>query len=215
MTLEDERGVALIVAMLAAASVAMVAATLALDTSTESVIAADYLRVQQARYGAEAALERAIVDVASAGDWSAIAAGLGSSTFTDGLSSGLRTLPDGATLDLATVVNVANCGKPTLCSSSDVAGNTSGQRPWGANNPLWHLFAYAPLTGLLPSGAIQSPLYVTVLIAGDPSGTGGVSLRAESFGGRGVHQIVEAIVEPPAMPGTGVRTRAQLMTGLR
>ena len=71
------------------------------------------------------------------------------------------------------VVNVANCGKPTTCSASDLNGNATGDRPWGANNPVWTLYAYNRLDAMLPADTIDSPYYVVVLVGDDPSETDG------------------------------------------
>jgi len=184
-----------------------------LATSTESMLAGDFVRTEEARYAAEAALERAMADVALAGDWTALVAST-LSTFSDGPPNGTRVLADGRALDLASVVAQANCAK-AACSAADVAANANGQRPWGVNNPVWRLFAYGPFASLMPDASIRSGVYLVVMVAGDPSATGAVALRAEAFGPRGVHQVVSAIVERPDGAGAAVRTRTQLMTNVR
>ena len=116
--------------------------------------------------------------------------------------------PTARTLDLTQVLTLANCGKVTACSPTDVVGNATGNRPWAADNPVWRLFAYGPLSAVMPT--VNSPFYVLVLVAddaserdGDPTrdgsgegnpGAGVVSLRAEAFGPRGTHKIVELTV---------------------
>jgi hypothetical protein len=217
---------------------AALGASIALTAASESIVAGGFVRTIEARYAAEAALERAIVDLRSAADLSPIVAGLVQSTFVDG-PPGMRRLADGSALDLASVVSLANCGKSSACSSADLASNSTGQRPWGADNPTWRLFAHGPATALLPADAIVSSCYLVVLVGDDPSetdadpstdgdapcsfeqtppscnpGSGAVALRAEAFGPRGAHQIVEAIVEQ-GTPGAPVRTRSQLMGGVR
>ena len=47
----------------------------------------------------------------------------------------------------------------------------SEERPWLVNNPRWQLFAYGNVGDLLPTGTINSPFYVVVLIGDDPSET--------------------------------------------
>ena len=50
--------------------------------------------------------------------------------------------------------------------------NTStAERPWGTNNPRWRLYAYGPVHDFLPTGTINSPFYVVVWVADDPSET--------------------------------------------
>ena len=116
--------------------------------------------------------------------------------FVDGPPSGVRTLADGSLLDLGQLVNMTNCRKVTACSASDLTANTA-QRPWGANNPVWRLYAYGPLSSLLAAGMVDSNFYVVVMVADDPSendddplhdgvaptnpGAGVLSLRAEGI----------------------------------
>ena len=97
------------------------------------------------------------------------------------------------------------------------------ERPWGANNPRWQLYAYGPLSSLLPDGSIRSDFYGVVMAADDPSendgnplldgtdtgnpGTGVLALRAEAFGPRGAHTIIETTVARPEA-GRGWRNQA-------
>ena len=52
--------------------------------------------------------------------------------------------------------------------ASDLIADTS-QRPWGANNPVWRLFAYGPISILLPAPDVNSAYYIVVMVADDPS----------------------------------------------
>jgi hypothetical protein len=232
-----DRGVALIVAVLPLMMIAALAAALAVTTMTESVIGGDFARTLETRYAAEAGLERAIAELPAIADWNLIVSGAVMSRFVDGPPSGSRVLADGASLDLLRVVNLANCGKSTTCSASDKTTNAGGQRPWGANNPVWRLFSYGRVDTWLAAGAIRSPLYVVVLAADDPSetdgnpdadgthpcaadespplcnpGSGAMALRAEAFGARGAHAVAAAIVERSDLSGAVLRTRTQLMS---
>jgi len=120
-------------------------------------------------------------------------------------------LPDGTTIDLAQALNLANCGKVTACSASDLTANFTGDRPWGVNNPVWQLYAYQRLDAMIPTGSINSNYYVTVMIADDPSendndplhdgaspstnpGSGVLAMRAEAFGPHGSHKVIELTV---------------------
>ena len=82
-------------------------------------------------------------------------------------------------------------------------------RPWGANNPRWMLFAYGRLRDVAPPGDVQSPFYCVVMIGDDPSetdgdptrdgapgqpGSGVIALRAEAFGPGESHRVVELTV---------------------
>lgn len=117
------------------------------------------------------------------------------SAWIDGAPWGVRVLPDGSTIDLGHVINTANCQKTTVCSAADMSLVTP-DRPWGANNPRWVLYAYGPVRALLPSHSIDSPYYV-VLLAGAavaPEGWRAIALRAEAFGPSGAHAVVGAAV---------------------
>jgi hypothetical protein len=115
---------------------------------------------------------------------------------------------------LSQVLSYANCDKPIACSPGDMDAKTD-ERPWGVNNPRWQLFAYGNVGDLVPTGSINSPFYVVVLVADDPSetddsptveggppvapattnpGRGVIALRAEAFGPRGAHKVIELTV---------------------
>jgi hypothetical protein len=102
---------------------------------------------------------------------------------------------------------MANCQKVTTCSTAEMDAPTA-ERPWAANNPRWKLYSYANLKDLLPStDTINSPYYVLVMVADDPSdndgdatkdgasatnpGSGVIAMRAEAFGPRGAHKVIE------------------------
>jgi hypothetical protein len=107
----------------------------------------------------------------SVADWNTLIDGSTQSAWVDGAPAGLRTLRDGSTIDLAQVVNLANCQKTTACSVADMNAITA-DRPWGANNPRWKPYAYGPLRDMLPaSNTIDSPYYVLLLVGDDPSET--------------------------------------------
>src|ERR1700704_3494048 len=196
----------IILALMATLLMSALGAALVLTTSSDALIAANFRNAQEGVYAVDAALERAMADLGTLADWNAVLDGSASSTFVDGAPGGVRTLADGSPLDLDQTLNMLNCRKVTACSASDLTANTA-QRPWGANNPVWRLFAYGPLSSLLPPHAIESAYYVIVMVADDPSendddplrdgqgptnpGTGVLSLRAEAFGPRGDRPAVE------------------------
>jgi len=211
---------AIIIALMSMLLMSALGAALVLTTSSEALIAANFRNAQEGVYAADAALERAMDDLGAVADWSAILDGSTGSAFVDGTPSGVRTLADGSPLDLGQTVNMMNCRKVTSCSASNLVANTA-QRPWGANNPFWRLFAYGPLSSLLPDHAIDSAYYVIVMVADDPSendndplqdgrsatnpGAGVLTLRAEAFGPRGTRQVVELTAARPGVGEAGVR----------
>ena len=82
-------------------------------------------------------------------------------------------------------------------------------RPWGSRNPRWRLFSW----GNLESAGPGLPIYVVALVADDPAetdddpwrdgvrtgpglnpGAGVLLVRAEGFGRRGAHRVIEGMV---------------------
>jgi hypothetical protein len=203
----DERGSALVVALLSLLLLTALGLALTLTTATEPAISANQRMGQEALNAADAPVERAMQDLLSVPDWNRTLSGAEQSSFVDGTPGGPRVLPDGSTVDLTELLNLARCGHISNCSSSEIAAN-SPERAWGPNNPVWQLYAYGPISDLLPSGTVSSPIYVVVMVADDPSetdgdpltdgstsanpGSGVLSLRAEAFGPHGTHRIIEA-----------------------
>jgi Tfp pilus assembly protein PilX len=216
MDIRREDGIALIVALMAMMLMTALGVAIVLTTSSETMITANFRNGQEALYAADAALERAMDDILTVPDWNNLLNASTQSAFIDGPPSGTRTLPDGTQIDLTQLLNLANCGKVTSCSASDLTANLTGSRPWAANNPVWQLYAYNRLDAMVPSGTINSAYYVVVLVADDPSdddndplhdggpcvagaqcpnpGIGVLSLRAEAFGPRGAHKVIEMTV---------------------
>ena len=212
MRVDGEQGVALVMALMATTLLLTLGGALILLSSSETVIAANFRSAHEARYAADAAIERAVADLRREPDLTLILSGGLLSSFVDGPPSGTRSLIDGSTIDLGQVTNLANCNKPSACSAAELTATTV-ERPWGVNNPLWALYAYGPLTNMLDPGSARSPFYIVVLVGDDPSendgdptldgftagvpnpGKGIVRVRAEAFGPRSAHSVVEAVVE--------------------
>jgi hypothetical protein len=206
----DTRGTATLLAIAAMLLVGVLGAALILVSSTEIIIAASFRAGIEARDAAASMMARSLDDMAVAADWAGPIAGTVVSSLTDGVA-GVRVLADGSTVDLSQVLNLADCALTTACTAADLAAVTR-DRPWGANNPSWRLFAYGPLSAVLPSATVVgSPYYVVLFVADDPSGSHrgavgdweGLALRAEAFGPRAAHAVVEAIVRRIVNPGDG------------
>ncbi|MFB3854879.1 MAG: PilX N-terminal domain-containing pilus assembly protein [Vicinamibacterales bacterium] len=205
----DERGIALVLTLMALALLSALGLALVLTTSTETGISGNYRDSREALHAADAGLERAVQDLLTVPDWDRVLAGTTTSGFVDGSPGGVRVLPDGSTLDLSHVVNLANCEKITACTGPEMDASTP-ERPWGANNPRFQLYAYGPVADLLPTGTIDSKYYVVVMVADDPAetdadplhdgvaldnpGRGVLTLRAEAFGPGGAHTVVETSI---------------------
>ena len=193
--------------------VSALALSLALVVMTESMTVGAATLGQQALYGAEAGLGRALVDLRRLPDWECLLRGECLSGFTDGVPGGVRPIPGGGSVDLDALVNLANCGSPQPCTTASMDAVTAA-RPWGKDNPRWLLYAWGPLDALasaaepaLPTGSAWQ--YLVVMVADDPSeqdgnpardsppgspGSGVILIRAESFGPRDTHRVLEATV---------------------
>jgi hypothetical protein len=232
--LDGDRGVALVIALMSTTLLLTLGGALILLSSSETGIAANFRAAHEARYAADAALERALADLCCETDFTPILSGALRSSFVDGLPSGTRTLIDGSSVDLAQIANSANCNKPTFCSGADLSATTT-ERPWGANNPRWTLYLYGPLANVLNGPIVRSGLYVVAFVGDDGSendddpvldgfsvgsvqnpGKGVIRVRAEAFGWRNAHAVVEATVSrierPPAAPGEPPSTELRVLT---
>jgi hypothetical protein len=212
----DQRGMALIIALMATSLLMALGVALVLTTMTEGKISANHRDGAEALYAADAAVERAIQDLLLVSDWDAVLAGSVTSSFMDGATTGERTLPGGRTMDVGQATNMVRCGKLTACGDADLNAITD-ERPWGLNNPRWQLYAAGPITDLLPTVSINSQMYVMVWIADDPAesdndplkdglakigcvandptcvnlGKGVIAMLAHAYGPGGVQRIVE------------------------
>ena len=205
----SEQGIAMIVALMAMTLMIALGAALMMTTTTESRIVGNFRNNSEALYAADAGLERALEDVLTVPDWNNLLNGSAKSAMVDGAPSGNRTLSDGTVLSLDEVISMANCQKTTACSDADMNAVTL-ERPWATNNPRWQLFAYGKLNDVLPQGGINSPYYVIVMVADDPSendndplhdgvssanpGSGVLAMRAEAYGPRGNHKVIELTI---------------------
>ncbi len=212
--LRDEQGVALIISLMTLLLMTALGLALVTTTMTETQISANYREGSEALYAADAGIERVMQDLLTVPDWNTILAGSTTSAFIDGAASGARTLPDGTTINLTEATNVVRCGK-TTCGDADLVAVTE-ERPWGANNPRWQLYAYGPMEDMVPTGTINSRMYVIVWVADDPSendcdplkdgepaacgasgdnvGEGVLAMLAHAYGPDGVRRVVEVTV---------------------
>jgi hypothetical protein len=174
--IHDERGAALVLALMGLTVLMALGAALVLVTSTESTIAGNFRSSREAIYAAEAIAELAVAELRSSANWTSFVEGSALSRLVDGAPAGLRTMPIDAPVDLTAIRNVANCGTRAPCAAF----------------PRWQLFAFGPLRELLPTAG-DSPFYVVALIARADDGPGGpaVSIRGEAFGLRGAYRAIE------------------------
>jgi hypothetical protein len=225
----DERGVALVAVMSACSLLLALGLSLALTTTIEVGIAANHRDGVQALHAADAALERAMADLAATADWNAVLAGAVRSRFSDG--GGVDTLPDGSELNVEGETSRFRCGL-AACGGADM-DRVTALRPWGRNNPRWTVFASGTLADLLSDAELAGVrAYVVVWIGDDaaendaqplrdggppaivdaanPSnpGRGAVWVHARAYAASGARRSVEAVVERDARwPGSQLRVR--------
>jgi hypothetical protein len=213
--LDDERGVALIVALMAMLLLTALGLALTLTTMTETKISGNYAKGAETLYAADAALERVMQDLLTVPDWNKILDGTERSSFVDGLPAGIRNMPNGEKLDLTKATNYVRCGKTTCVDPDDLVAVTD-ERPWGQNNPRWQLLAYGPINDMIETETVNSPVYIVVWAADDPSetdnkptvdgdvnldtsfttnpGKGVMLLLAHAYGPNGTRRVIDATV---------------------
>lgn len=204
-----DRGAALVIALMAVVLLMALGLALVLNTTTEVMVAGNFRSAQEAFYAADAGIERAIDELQTVPDWNVVLRGGERSTFADGAPGGSRTLSDGTTIDLTQATNMLNCSHPATCSLAEMNSSTV-ERPWSMNNPRWNLYAYGPLSAIVPTGTVNSSVYVAVWVADDQSeddndpttdgasqtnpGSGVLMVHAEAFSSRATHRVLEATV---------------------
>jgi hypothetical protein len=203
--LGNQNGAALIIALMSMMLLTALGAAVIMVTNTETMIAANYRNGQEALYAADAAVERVVQDLLMVPRWNDILSGAEQSAFIDGSMTAQKVMPGGARLTL--------CCDPPNTPPSTATGvlqaNTDAINAWGTNNPKWQLFAWGPVSNMLPNTTVDSPMYVAVWVADDPADgqtisvpdgdptkdTNGVlTLHAEAYGPGGTHKIVEVTV---------------------
>lgn len=216
--MRSERGIALVLTLLALALFSSIAAGLALSSTTGALVAANYEEAVALANLADSALDLTTRELAAIGDWNDVLTGVRVSALVDG-AAGLRVMPGGGTLDLPAIANTLSCGRPAACTDVQIAQLTA-DRPWGANNPRWRLFAHAPFPAFPPSPRPPSTAYIVVLIGDDGRETDGNSLidgggagqegryvvraRVEAFGARGGRHAIEAELARVCVMNAGV-----------
>ena len=128
-------------------------------------MAANYRDGIEVSYGAAAALERVLPDLAAAAEFERRIAGVSVSSFIDG-PAGLRRLPDGTFTDLARADVHGELRRP-VCRDVDL-DEVRDDRPWGRNESAMAVAAYGPSTAF---GTEAVGMYMVVWVADDPSET--------------------------------------------
>src|SRR5688572_13696781 len=116
----------LIIALMSLVLLSALGTSLAVVMSTELRATANYAASRESMYAADGALQIAAHELLAVADGNVLLSGGVLSAFVDGPPSGSRQLGDGTAVDLTQATAIAN----------------AESRPWGANNPVWRLFAF-------------------------------------------------------------------------
>jgi hypothetical protein len=199
-----QRGIALIIVLLAIALLSAIALGLTLSSTLETLTTANYDEAVAMLNASESALELAARELATV-NFDDVLRGAQTSMFVDG-APGPRTTAAGVNVDLVALTQQLTCGRAMACTDAQVRQH-SADRPWGSNNPRWRLFVHQPLSApALPRRPTSA--YIVVWIgddaretdddpARDGAGEGQegryvVRARAEAFGPRGARHAIEA-----------------------
>jgi hypothetical protein len=226
----SDRGVALVITLLALGVLAALSAGLLLTTSVERLTAGNHADAVTSIYAADAGLELAVRELAQIDDWNRVLSGNERSRFTDGAPPGPRTLPGGGMVNLTTLTNELTCGRATGCTDARIRATTA-ERPWGANNPRWQLFLFAPLRAIGNPSRLPGLVYVVVWLGDDAAeedddaetdgggelgeGRHAVRARVEAFGPGPTRRSLEARLVRPChdregeiVCGPGIRVQS-------
>jgi hypothetical protein len=103
-------------------------------------------------HAADAAVERALVDLWPLADFSPVLAGSAVSSFRSG--GPMPVLPDGTQGSLAAMTN-------------DVQAITDADATWGGDRPRWTLYAFGPINDLAGAAGPASQEYLVAWVADD------------------------------------------------
>jgi hypothetical protein len=192
----NERGSALVIALLATMLLTALGLTLVMMSNTETQISANYRNSQEALYAADAAVERVMQDLLLIPRWNDILAA-GSPAQVSAAASGF--------IDSTTSPSIPASGQMInlITATQSMQTATDNLNLWGANNPKWRLFAYGPLSSVLPGNVIDSQMYLAVWVADDPADNDGdplidsngtLTLHAEAYGPSGTRKVLEVTV---------------------
>lgn len=213
----SERGIALILAILVTSFLTAIGLGITLIVLLDQFAAGNLRGSVALLHAADGALELAARDLTPAEVWAGALIGTAHGRVADGPPSGARVIPGGGTVNLTAAGHQLNCGRPDPCSDAQMNANTR-ERPWGANNARWRLFAYGPARDFMPLSRLPAS-YLAVWIAddgrendGNPErdadagapGHGVVRVRVDAFGQSGSQRTIEAeLARLCLVPGEG------------
>jgi hypothetical protein len=177
----EERGTALIAALLAISLFSALGLALSLSSAVDRMAASNRHEAVQLLNEADAALELAARDLSRIADWNAVLDGRLRSSMVDGPPSGTRRVSADSVIDLTGLTNDLTCGRAAGCTNVARMAFTS-DRPWGPNNPWWQPFLYGPLAAT-SNPLHPTPVFVVVWVGDDGAEVdGNVLTDGESIG---------------------------------
>jgi hypothetical protein len=200
---QNDRGSALLTAILIVVLLAALAPVATVGPRIETLVSGHFRQAQESLHIAEGAAALVTHDLAAIADWTSVLSTGATAAFADGSPTGPRVLPGGDTVTLC-------CGPGSL--SDGVQQRAYGGVDWGADTPVWRLFAWGPAASWLPAGRIDGRSYVAVWIADDPHDGDGdpwrdsnrtLALHAQAFAAGGGRRVVETLLWRPMNIATG------------
>ena len=192
---QDERGVAVVIALLMALLIGAIAAALVVLTTTETLISASFRQSDEAAYGAEAALERGLHDLA---DDAGLVAGPGGAAGQRHLE--LRRWRIDAARHPTAARSTSRGSRPI---ASARAMRATAQPSSGPTVPSGACSRTPPCERCSTGPGLDLPLYLVVWVADDESdgdgnpeidSNGRILVYAVAFGAGGARHSVEARV---------------------
>jgi hypothetical protein len=203
-----EQGVALVSTLMVTTLLTTLAAGLALGAASEALVSASYRTARATLYAADAALQRALVDVRRLPEWSVVLAPPPAnvrSGFDDGRA--LANAPDGRTL------NVADLTAALQAASDHVFAGPATDRP------AWRIFAQGDLADTTPGRPATLP-YAIVWVADDPGdgdgdpardSNGVIVMHAEAYGLSRARRTVEMTIARDGAASLAGRTSIRVL----
>ena len=197
-----EEGVALAIVLMAMTLLMALGGAVLTVAVTEVRIAAHHRDGLEALHAAEALIERLRSELRQAPDAQAVLAGEFSSSLRDGPSAGRQT--GGVAINLIELTNIEQCNTAAPCSRASLSQVTA-ERPWGADNPAWRLYAHTSMSGV--TGDERQRVYLVAWVGDDPyeddgdplrdgtgAGRGRLALRVRAYGGHGARRDIDVVV---------------------
>ncbi len=191
-----ERGSAMLAALVVAALLAAVGAGILLMSNTERAIARNFLTAHVTRLAADAALERALVDLRRL-DATDLLSDSARSAFRD--ASFQPVAPWGGSVDLTYL-------------TAQLQRTSDGETPWSADAPIWQLLGSGPYARLVSTvGDVASQLYLVTWIGDDIADADGnprvdsndvvviIAVALGPFGHRHTIRAAVAVAEEPRL----------------